>query len=146
MEKSFLEFNKEILIGELGAIISAPLVSFITSKLTDSANAISTSAVLGSLVGGSLLWLATRAYDKERHKTLSINHMAEDVGYFTPVAFLIAVFISYPTLFLLSHHLLVQKDLVIYSIIISEATAFLLFLVAINIYRYFLWKLIGKKL
>ena len=141
-----VDFNKEILFGEIGALISAPSTAFLASLITHNKSFISALAVLGSLAGASLFWLIMRAFDEKKDMIFSIQNMALDIGYFTPAAFLCALFIYYPSLFIMSRHLLTQDYRVISSVIISQAIAFTLFLVAMNTYRHLLWKMTGKEL
>lgn len=139
-------FNKELVLGESGALISAPLVSDLVAHFTSHARLISLSAVIGGVLGAAVFWLAARAYDKEKAKSLSLKGLASDVLYFTPVAFLLAVLVYYPTLYLLSDELLGDRYHVLPAVIAAQLTAFSLFLICINIYRYLLAKVRGKVL
>ena len=138
--KPLVNFNKEILCGEIGALISAPIIGFLASLFTKNISYISSAAVLGSLAGASLFWILMRAYDEKRMHVFTMQHLATDIGYFTPGAFLLALVVYYPSLFLMSRHLLTQDYRVVSSVILSQAIAFTLYLVAMNIYRYLLWK------
>jgi hypothetical protein len=146
MDRSAFDFNKEILFGELGALISAPLISYIVSRFTDVPKIISSFAVGGAIFGACAFWLLMRAYDEKSRKELSVKHMASDIEYFTPGAFILALLIYYPSLYLVSKHFLTEDYRVLISVILSQVIAFLLFLIAVNIYRYFIWKYFGKKL
>ena len=53
MKEATIDFNKELLFGEIGSVICAPLVALIVSRVTSAAGTISTSAVVGSNGGGS---------------------------------------------------------------------------------------------
>jgi hypothetical protein len=139
MDKRVIDFNKEILFGEFGALISAPIAAFIISQFTKSASFISAIAVLGSLAGASLFWIAMRAYDENRRH--EISHLATDVGYFTPAAFLTTLLFYYPTLFLLSRHLINQDYRIMSSVVLSQFLAFSMFLIVINLYHHYLWKI-----
>ena len=146
MNKKTLNFNKQLLMGEIGAATCAPLVSYIFSLFTQKPNIISASAVGGAIFGASFFWLATRIHDKKKEKTFSASSLASDIAYFTPAAFLLTLLLYYPTLYLLSHYLLLQGDKVLLSVIPSQIIAFLLFLIGINLYRLFLFRFSGKKL
>jgi len=146
MERSTFDFNKEILFGELGALISAPLISYIVSRFTDAPKIISSFAVGGAIFGACVFWLLMRAYDEKTRKELSVKHLESDISYFTPGAFILAMLVYYPSLFLISKHLLTQDYRIISSVILSQFVAFSLYLIAVNIYRYFIWKYFGKKL
>ena len=139
MYKKIFDFNKEILFGELGAVISAPIIAYFASLFTTSTNIISAVAVLGSIAGASLFWILMRAYDESRRHELS--HLATDIGYFTPAAFLATLLFYYPTLFLISRHLLSQDYRVAASVILSQILAFSMFLVAMNLYHFYLRKI-----
>ena len=140
MKQSVFDFNKEILFGEIGALVSAPLAAYFTSLVTANTSVISSTAVLSSIVGASLFWILMRTYDEKIRKVLSVQHLATDIGYFTPAAFFFAACIYYPALFLISRHRITQDYHVVYAVIISQVVAFSLYLVAMNIYHHFLWK------
>ena len=140
LNRPLINFNKEIFAGEIGALISAPLGGWITSLFTLNNSYISSVAVLSSLAGASLFWILMRAYDEKRAHVFTMQHLATDIGYFTPGAFVLAMSVYYPSLFLMSRHLLTQDYRVVSSVILSQAIAFTLYLVAMNIYRYLLWK------
>jgi len=144
MNKLTFDFNKEILFGEVGALIGAPLSAFLISKITVSTHLVSSFAVGGAIAGASIFWLFMRIYDKEQEKRFSFRSLESDISYFTPAAFLLTVLVYYPVLFLLSKHLLTQDYKVVSSIIISQVVAFSLFLTSINVYRYILKKFYGK--
>ena len=146
MEQSTFEFNKEFVFGEMGAWISAPSVAFIVSQLTTSPETISLSAVIGAMAGASAAWLTTRIYHHKRRSIFSIRRLAEDIYFFTPVAFLLSLFIYSPIVYLISHYLLTHGDHVILAVIISQLTAFAVIITVINIYRMLLHKHIGKEL
>jgi len=141
MHKRIFDFNKEILFGEFGALISAPIAAFIASQFTKSASFISAVAVLGSLAGASLFWIAMRAFDEKRRHELSVNHLATDVGYFTPAAFLTTLLFYYPTLFFLSRHMINQDYRIVSSVMLSQILAFSMFLIVMNLYHHYLWKI-----
>lgn len=145
-KKSTLNFNKEIVVGEVGALIGAPLVSFIASRFTSNLDAVSICAVIGAAIGACTSWLAMRIRDREKDRNFSAHNLASDIAYFTPAALLLTLTVYYPTLYFLSGDLLAVHRRVLSSVILSQITAFLLFLVLINVYRYFLAKFAGKVL
>jgi len=140
LNRPLVNFNKEILCGEIGALVSAPLGALIASLFTINSSYISAVAVLSSLAGASLFWILMRTYDEKHMHVFTMQHLATDIGYFTPGAFVLAVAVYYPSLFLMSRHLLTQDYRVVSSVILSQAIAFTLYLVAMNVYRYLLWK------
>ena len=139
--KALIDFNKEILFGELGAVLSAPAMAYITSLLTQNTRTISALAVIGSIVGASLFWILMKIHDEKVRHIFSGRHLVKDIEYFTPAAFLCTLLFYYPTLFLFSRHLLTQDYKVVSSVIISQIAAFILFLAALNAYRYVLYNL-----
>lgn len=140
------DFNKEIIFGEVGAIIGAPALGCISSQVTNSPSLISTSAVIGSVLGAALFWFSMRVYDKKRRGQLSKRGFIEDIVYFTPVAFVLALLLYYPSLFLVSKYLIKHHNAVIFSVLFSQFIAFFFFIISINLYNYFLFKLVGKRL
>ena len=146
IELSTFDFNKEIIIGEIGALIFIPLFSFIASLFTSSVNIISSMTIVGSIVGASIFWISTRIYDEKRIDIYSLSRIIKDVEYFTPAAFILTSLIYYPLIFAFSHYFLNKQDQVVYSVLGAQAIAFALFLAAINIYRFYLWKLAGKRI
>ncbi len=147
-KEDFLNFNKEIILGEVGAIIGAQVTSYFVSNATMSASTISTSAVLGSIVGASLFWVATRVYDKIKtsRRGFSSKSFVEDLAYFTPVAFILTSLIYYPSLYYFSEYLIKNSGHVTIPVFFSQTGAFLLLLMALNFYRYLLYKYAGKEL
>ena len=141
-----MNFNKEIFFGEIGALIGPPSISYLVSLFTSVVKYISFAAVVGGLMGQVIFWLYMRIYDKKVDKNMSVKNLAEDIIYFTPVAFLIAVLVYYPTLFFASEYLLNDQYKVVYAVISSQILAFSAFLILINVYRYFLAKIYGKVL
>jgi hypothetical protein len=135
MRQSTLNFNKEILIGECGALIAANPTAYAVSRFTRNTSVISWSAVAGTLVGGALFWLLARIYDKVREKRFDAKVLASDIGYFTPAAVLLGFLVYDPSIYLTSHHLLKQGDKVVDSVLVGQLVAFALFLLCMNLYR-----------
>jgi uncharacterized membrane protein YeaQ/YmgE (transglycosylase-associated protein family) len=146
VSKSTFDFNKEIVFGEIGALVSAPLTASIVSKYTSVNNIISASAVFGAILGASVFWLIMRIYDEKRNKIFSVKGLERDIVNFTPAAFLLTLLVYYPVLFLLSKHLLTEAYKLTFSVFISQLVAFSLFLISINIYRYMIRKYYGTQL
>ena len=144
--KNTINFNKELVFGEMGAIIGAPLFAFAISNFTNVVKYISFSAVLGSILVQALFWLSRRVYDKKTEKGYSVKNLGEDIIYFTPVAFLVALFFYYPILFFASEHFMRDNHRVVYSVISAQLFAFFAFLSLMNLYRYLLAKYYGKVL
>ncbi|MEM4271950.1 MAG: hypothetical protein QXD13_02600 [Candidatus Pacearchaeota archaeon] len=141
-----VDFNKEIIFGEIGAVLGAPASSFIISRFTSSVNVISYSAVIGAIIGAAIVWIATRVYDQLKMHKLSTKKFFGDIAFLTPVAFALTLLIYYPTLFLMSKYMLLSENKVIFSVILAQLIAFALFLTAINLYRYILLKITGRRI
>ena len=149
ISKEAWNFNKQIIVGEIGAIVGAQTFSHLSVEVFHSLIRVSIAAVIGSMVGSSL-WGFMRAYDMSRHEKFSSKKLIEDFVYFIPVAFLLSCLIYYPLLFFLSRSLLMHHFLdhyiILSSIFISQLIAFIVFFIALNLYRIFLFKKTGKKL
>lgn len=146
MEQSTFEFNQEIFYGEIGAWIGAPLIAFLASKFLTSNAAVSISAVLGSVIGGALFWISTRIYHHKQKSKFKPSRLANDILYFTPIAAFLGWTIYNPTVYSISHYLLNRGDKVIFSVVTSQLIAFILFLIGINLYRFWLHKFSKKRL
>jgi len=146
ISESAVNFNKELLFGEVGSMIGAPLFSYISSKFTSSIETISTVTVVGAAIGASAFWLGMRIHDKLRKGEASEKKFLEDLAYLVPVASLLVFTIYYPSLYLLSQYLLEHDYRAVSSAIISQVSSYTLFLLLINTYRYFLLRITGRKL
>jgi uncharacterized membrane protein YeaQ/YmgE (transglycosylase-associated protein family) len=146
LRELLVNFNKELIFGEIGALLGAPWVAFIASKFSESPNVISTWAVIGGVIGAAIVWLITRIWDQSQGKDYGVKNLAKDLSYFTPAALTVTVLVYYPTLFFLTRNLINTDHKVIYSVIGAQITAFILFLIAMNLYRYILLKWTGKRL
>lgn len=146
MQQSTLDFNREILFGECGALLAANPTATVVSHFTRNTAVISSSAVAGTLIGGATFWLAARVYDKVREKRFDAKSLASDIGYFTPAAVILGFLVYDPSIYFTSHHLLREGDRVEYSVIVGQAVAFGLFLLCMNAYRLLLLRIRGKSL
>jgi hypothetical protein len=146
LQKTTLDFNREILFGEVGALLAANPVAWLVSRFTGNPSIISTSAVVGTLLGGALFWLAARVYDKVRQKSFNTRSIASDIGYFTPAAIILGFVVYDPAIYLISHRLLTSGDKVLASVLLGQLVAFSLFLVCMNVYRILLIRISGKVL
>jgi uncharacterized membrane protein YeaQ/YmgE (transglycosylase-associated protein family) len=141
-----INFNKEILFGEVGAIAGIQIVSFTSSRVDYSVNLLSYMIVIGAIVGASLFWFLMRLYDKTRKNKYSEEKIIEDITCYAPAAFVLTSLFYYPTLFFATKYFLEHNRMVEYSATISQIIAFGLFLIGINIYRYIINKYYGKSL
>ncbi len=135
ISKRFIDFNKQLLFGEMGALTGTPLFPLITAQLTSDAAIISFSAVVGGLVAGSVFWLLMKIRDERKHGTVSVRHLAGQIAWFSPAAFILGLLIYQPTLFFAARHLIKSQTPVVYAVLASQALAFTLFLAAMNLYR-----------
>ena len=134
------EFNKEIIFGEIGSLLGAYLVALIAAHLTRSATLISALLIPGTLLGGTIFWLAARIAHQRKRQNWSVGVLARDIGYFTPVAAGLGLAVYDPAIFLASHFLLVRGAGVVVSVAGGEIAAFSLFLASMNGYRLLLAK------
>ncbi len=141
-----VDFNKEILIGEIGALVGAPLFGVIGSLIMSRPNVISTFTVAGSMIGGFVSWFAARVYDEKKEKEFSAKQLARKISLYTPVAMIISILIGYPVVFLVTHALSVREHITVFSSLMGELSGFVIFLVLINVYRYLLLKHFNKML
>ena len=146
MKKSTLDFNREILFGECGALLAANPTAYCVSRFTKNPSIISAAAVAGTLAGGALFWLLARIYDKVRQKNFDAKVLASDIGYFTPAAVVLGFLVYDPSIYLTSHHLLKEGDRVVRSVLVGQLVAFTLFLACMNLYRLLLLRFRGKAL
>jgi hypothetical protein len=146
MQKSTLDFNREILFGECGALVMANPTAVLAAHFTSNAALISSAAVAGTLIGGGAFWLVARIYDQVREKRFSAKILATDLGYFTPAAVVFGFLVYDPSIYLTSHHLLRTGARVEFSVIVGQVVAFALFLACMNLYRLLLLRVRGKSL
>jgi len=146
VRQSTLIFNREILVGECGALVLASIAAPVVSHFTVNSAVISATAVAATLVGGGLSWLAARIYDRKKQKTFNAQAIVSDIGYFSPGAVILGLGVYDPAIYLLTQHLLMRGVRVGVAVIIGQAVAFALFLLALNAYRFLLLKVRGKEL
>lgn len=146
MNKRILDFNKEILIGEVGALIGASFLGFIGSLISRAPNFVSISTLIGSIFGGSTSMLITKVHDEKKYKTFSKKKLVRDISLYTPAAFLIAGLVAYPVLLFVTNLLFVKDNVAPLSSFIGELAGFGAFLIVINIYRYSLSRLLKREL
>jgi hypothetical protein len=146
MLQSTYHFNREILLGECGALVLANGSAPVVDHFTRNPAAISSAAVAATLIGGGLGWLAARVYDKVKEKTFTAKAIASDIGYFTPAAIILGLAVYDPALYLASHDLLTHGVGDAISVLLGQLAAFSLFLASLNIYRLLLLRFRGKTL
>jgi len=146
VHQSTLNFNKELLLGECGALLVANFGAVAVSHYTHRAGVISASAVVGTLLGGTLFWLGARIWDQVRAKSFHARGLASDIGYFTPGAIVLGFLVYDPAIYLTSHHFLLLGGQVGWAVVGGQILAFGLFLISMNLYRAVLLKVRGKRL
>jgi hypothetical protein len=146
MQKSTFIFNRELLLGECGALVFANPAASVVSRFTKNPDFISYAAVGGTLLGGAVFWLIARIYDSTRNKRLDTKVLASDIGYFTPAAIVLGFLVYDPTIYFTTHHLLKDGNRVVPSVLLGQAFAFVMFVLCMNLYRILLAKLRGKTL
>jgi hypothetical protein len=144
--KGTIDFNKEILFGECGALLGTQAGGYISAYLTNSVDIIASSVVFGAIVMASLFWAIMRIYDKSHRDNYSKDKFIDDVKYFTPASAFLTIFFYYPTLFLATRHFLINGRIVEFSAIVAQTIAFAIFIMGINLYRFILIKYYKKEL
>jgi hypothetical protein len=140
------DFNKELLCGEAGALLVANGAAAAVARFTPRAALISLAAVAGTLSGGSVFWLATRIFDRTRAQSFAAREMAQDLSYFTPAAVTLGLAVYQPAMYATAHYLLQHGVAVAWSVTSGQGIGFGLFMVAMNLYRFSLLKISGKRL
>ncbi len=146
LSRRVVDFNKEIIVGEIGALIGAPLFGFLGSLIRGTPDIISTFTIAGSIIGGFISWFVTRIYDEKKETEFSAKKLARKISLYTPVAFIISILIGYPVVFLVTRALSVRGHITLFSSLMGELSGFTIFLVLINVYRYLLLKHFNKML
>jgi hypothetical protein len=144
--KEAFDFNKEILFGEAGSLLGIQFASLLSIHFPRYPNLIPHFIVLGAMIMGSLFWLLARIYYKSKKEKYSENKFIFDMKYFAPASAVLTLFFYYPTLFFATKYLIEHHKAIEFSAILSQVFAFIIFLLAINIYRYILLKVFNKKL
>lgn len=146
MRQSTLDFNRELLAGECGALVLANVAVPAVAHFKAGATLLSSVAVAATLAGGSLSWIGARIYDQRRRKTFTAKSMVSDLGYFTPAALFFGFCVYDPVIYLLSHYLLLRGLGAWVAVVAGQVAAFSLFLLSLNAYRLSLFRLRGKAL
>ncbi len=146
ISKETIDFNKELLFGEIGALIGIQFVDFISLFFSISISLIPHLIILGAIIGGSLFWISARIYYKSKEGNYSEKKLITDVEYFAPASAILTFTFYYPALFFSTKYFLIHHRHLEFSSIVSQTIAFLLFVIAINIYRYVLFKVFRKKI
>ena len=139
MDSRSKDFNKEIIIGEAGALAGASLFGILSIYLESTPNLVSVFTILGSVIGGLYSWVITRIYDQKRRHEFSIGKLGKDLSWYSPIALLTGLFICYPIIFFVTRSISLKSiHLVSFGPIIGELAGFTAFIIIMNSYRYFL--------
>jgi hypothetical protein len=145
--RNFSDFNKEVVYGEIGAVLGSAIASAITSHFFSSSRVrIAQFAVVGSILGGGLLFLLKKIKNKRRRGEPILKSIIHDLKYFTPAAAIIACFICYPTLYYLMKYFVKIGWQTFPAGAISELVSFCIFFCCVNLYRFTLSKLFHKNI
>lgn len=139
-DKNFSDFNKEILLGEVGAILGAAIITAIAGHFTSSRTVIAQFAVVGSVIGGGSLFLLEKIRNKIRRKEPILKSIIKDLEFFTPAAAVIGLSVGYPTLYNVAKFLIKIGWHSYLAGALAEISAFSIFLILINLYRLILVK------
>jgi hypothetical protein len=99
LSKRVWDFNKEILLSELGSIVCGTLAGIIAAVFFVDVRTISVLTVVGVSIGSSVVWLVLRIIDTKRRGVYSKKKVFRDLEYFVPGAIFISVLFVYPTIF-----------------------------------------------
>ena len=146
MRQSTLNFNRQLLAGEVGALLLAYVAVPAVAHFRSNPALLSAVAVAATLVGGSLGWIAARVSDQLRRRPSSVRSMAGDLSYFTPAALCCGFCVYDPVIYLLTHYLLVHRAGAWVAVAAGQLAAFSAFLLALNAYRFALFRFRGKAL
>jgi hypothetical protein len=144
--RRFIDFNKQILVGELGAPIGTPLAPWIAARYTTEPVNLSIAAMVGAWFGGSVFWLGMRILDERRRGGVSVRRLAGHIAYFTPAALVAGWTVYQPLLFFTMHRMVTAGQSVVWSAFAAQAVAFGSFLALLNVYRLLLAQGTGREL
>ena len=144
--KGLYNFNKEIIISQIGSMVGAPLLSKIVSLSTKNLSMISGGAVIGGMIGGGLTWVITRLKDKVGDKNYTKKKLMKDIVYIIPGDIAASWLLYQPVVFFLSRYLLTIKMAIIPSVIIAQIVGFIIYLTVLDEYRGWLRKKFNKEL
>lgn len=144
LSREFVHFNRELVFGEFGALIGILVAPFIVSRYTSDAAILSSSAVGGGMVMGSVFWLVTSVGHETAHGSALVWRLGKKIVFFSPAAFVLGLLVYQPTLWLLSYWLIAWGVHVLWAAWLSQTVAFALFLCVMNLYRWLLRRRRGR--
>lgn len=134
-DKRFLDFNREVISGEIGALLGSAFGSYLSFFISGNEKLIPSFSVVGSMLGSTTLYLSAKIYNKIKRKEFSFRNLVHDLIYYTPVAAPLRIFIGYPLLYFFTRYFVRNGIGAFYSGALGEFLSFLAFLLMINIYR-----------
>lgn len=146
LEKDTIHFNSELFLGEFGAFFGGPIAAYIASAIMNEASFIAFFAVVGSILGGALVWLFLRVKHGKMRGDYSHRKLVLDIAHYTPVASMFGFFVYQPTLFLISSYFISNGYEIFYSVVLGQFVAFLFFAICLNSYRIILERVTGRRL
>jgi len=146
IRRDTIDFNSEIIFGEIGGLLASPVFGYLAAHIKPDPHFIAFFAVVGSIIGCAVFWLATRVKNHKRRGIFSKKKIAKDIMWYSPVATATAFLIYQPVLFVMSAHLLERGHSVLVSILVAQFLAFLSFAIVINLYRTILEMVTGRRL
>ena len=144
LSREFVHFNRELIFGEIGALIGILLAPLIVSRYTSDAAILSSSAVGGGMVMGSVFWLLTSVGHETARGTDLVWRLGRKIVFFSPAAFVLGLLVYQPVLWLLSYWLIAWGVHVLWAAWLSQTVAFALFLSVMNLYRWLMHRLGGR--
>lgn len=144
--RRFFDFNKEIIFGEIGALLGSALGSYLSFLISHNEKLIPIFSVVGSFLGSTTLYLSTKIYNKRKRKELSLRNLIHDLMYYTPAAAPLRIFIGYPLLYFFTRYFVKNGLGAFYSGALGEFLSFLIFLFLINMYRIILFRFFKKRI
>ena len=107
---------------EIGSVLGAYAAALTTARLTRRFVVIAAALIPGTLLGGTIFWLAARIAHQRQRRNWSVRGLAHDIGYFTPAAATLGFVVYDPAIFFASHFLLVRGAGVVLSVAGGEIT------------------------
>ena len=140
------DLNKEIISGEIGALLGSSLGAYLSFLISGNEKLIPTFTVIGSILGSTTFFLLTKIYNKRKRKEFSLKNLISDLIYYTPVAAPLRIFIGYPLLYFFTRYFVKNGIGAFYSGALGEFLSFWVFLFMINAYRFILYRFFKKKI
>lgn len=148
ISKSFKDFNKEILSGQVGSFVGAQVAALAGTITSATPKTTSFLIVGGSAIFSLMPWLIIKFHDEEQiYKRVkkSLKNLFRDAEYLLP-AFIILGICGYFILFYLSKYLIENSFNSNAAAIIAQFCAIIFFVGLLNLYRIFVYKFFKRKI